>query len=420
VEKKDKELRLCVDYRLLNAVTIKNMYPLPHIDILFDQLAGAQVFPKIDLYSGYHQIKIRAEDIPKMAFTTRYGVYEYLVMSFGLMNTPAHFMYLMNSVFMPELDQFVVVFVDDILVYSKSMEEHEEHLRIVLQRLREHHLYAKFSKCEFWIKEVLFLGHVVSPEGIAVDPDKVKEVLEWKPPTTVSKVRSFLRLAGYYRRFILNFSKIMKPITELLKKGNKYDWSEACDEAFKHLKKLLTTSPVLAQPDTTKSFDIYCDASGTGLGGVLMQEGRVISYSLRQLRRHEEHYSTHDLELAAVVIALRTWRHYLLRNVVHIYTDHKILKYIFTQPDLNMRQRRWLELIKDYELEVHYHPGKANIIADALSRKAHCNCLTGEESSTQVLPNLSLFNITLTPTLRAEIIAAQKDDEVMDHIKRRM
>jgi hypothetical protein len=425
VEKKDKELRLCVDYRLLNAVTIKNMYPLPHIDILFDQLAGAQVFPKIDLYSGYHQIKIRAEDIPKMAFTTRYGVYEYLVMSFGLMNAPAHFMYLMNSVFMPELDQFVVVFVDDILVYSKSMEEHEEHLRIVLQRLREHHLYAKFSKCEFWIKEVLFLGHVVSPEGIAVDPDKVKEVLEWKPPTTVSKVRSFLRLTGYYRRFILNFSKIMKPITELLKKGNKYDWSEACDEAFKHLKKLLTTSPVLAQPDTTKSFDIYCDASGTGLGGVLMQEGRVISYSLRQLRRHEEHYSTHDLELAAVVIALRTWRHYLLRNVVHIYTDHKILKYIFTQPDLNMRQRRWLELIKDYELEVHYHPGKANIIADALSRKAHCNCLpavrlTGEESSTQVLPNLSLFNITLTPTLRAEIIAAQKDDEVMDHIKRRM
>jgi hypothetical protein len=340
------------------------------------------------------------------------------------MNELAHFMYLMNFVFMPELDKFIVVFIDDILIYLRSMEEHEEHLWIVLQRLWEHYMYAKFSKCEFWIKEVPFLGHVVSPEGIVVDPSKVKEVLQWKPPSTVSEVRSFLGLAGYYRRFIPNISKIMKPITKLLKKGNKYVWSEACDETFNHLKKLLTTSPVLAQPDTTKPFDVYCDASGTGLGGVLMQEGRVIPYSSRQLRRHEEHYPTHDLELAVVVMALRTWRHYLLGNVVHIYTDHKSLKYIFTQPDLNMRQRRWLELIKDYELEVHYHPEKANIIVDALSRKAHCNYLpavhlTGEESSTQALPDLSLFNITLTTTLMAKIIAAQKTDESMCHIKRK-
>jgi hypothetical protein len=171
-----------------------------------------------------------------------------------------------------------------------------------------------------------------------VDPSKVKEVLKWKPPMTVSEVRSFLGLAGCYRRFILNFSRIVKPITKLLKKGNKYVWSEACDEAFKHLKKLLTTSPVLAQPDTTKPFDVCCDASGIGLGGVLMQEGRVISYSSRQLRHHEEHYPTHDLELAAVVMALRMWRHYLLGNVVHIYTDEKSLRYIFTQPHMNMRQ----------------------------------------------------------------------------------
>jgi hypothetical protein len=197
VEKKDKELRLCVDYHPLNAVTIKNKYPLPRIDILFDQLAGAQVFSKIDLYFGYHQIKICAEDISKTAFTTRYGLFEYLVMSFGLMNVPAHFMYLMNYVFMPELDKFVMVFIDDILMYSRSMEEHEEHLWIVLQWLRDHQLYAKFSKCEFWIKEVPFLGHVVSPEGITVDPGKVKEVLEWKPPTTVFEVRSFLGLTDY-------------------------------------------------------------------------------------------------------------------------------------------------------------------------------------------------------------------------------
>ena len=279
VSKKDKGLRLCVDYRPLNAVTIKNKYPLPRIDILFDQLTGARVFSKIDLRSGYHQIKIRDEDIPKTAFSTRYGLYEYLVMSFGLTNAPAHFMYLMNSVFMPELDKFVVVFIDDILVYSKSTEDHEEHLRVVLQRLRDHQLYAKFSKCEFWIDEVPFLGHVISSEGIAVDPSKVRDVLDWEPPKSVHQVRSFLGLAGYYRRFIPNFSKISKPITELLKKGVKYVWSKECDEAFQTLKKLLTTSPVLAQPDITKPFDVYCDASGTGLGCVLMQEGRVISYS---------------------------------------------------------------------------------------------------------------------------------------------
>jgi hypothetical protein len=203
--------------------------------------------------------------------------------------------------------------------------------------LREHQLYAKFSKCEFWIKEVPFLGHMVSSEGITVDPSKVKEVMDWKPPTTMFEVWSFLGLADYYRMFILNFSKIAKPVTELLKKENKYVWSDACDEAFKLLKKLLTTSPVLAQPNTDKLFDVYCDASSTGLGGVLMQEGRVISYSSRQLRRHEELYPTHDLELAAVVMALRMWHHYLLGNMVHIYTDHKSLKYIFTQPDLNMR-----------------------------------------------------------------------------------
>jgi hypothetical protein len=241
----------------------------------------------------------------------------------------------------------------------------------------------------------------------------------------VSEVRSFLGLAGYYRRFIPNFSKITNPITELLKKGNKYVWSDACDEAFKNLKKLLTTSPVLAQPDTDKPFDVYCDAFGTGLGGVLMQEGRVISYSSRRLRHHEEHYPTHDLELAVVVMALRMWRHNLLGNMVHIYRHHKSLKYIFTQSDLNMRQRRWLELIKDYELEVHYHLGKENVIADALSHKARCNylptvCLTGEESSTRLLPDLSLFNITLMPTLRDEIKVAQKNDEGIGHIKRRM
>jgi hypothetical protein len=190
---------LCVNYHPLNAVTTKNKYPLPRIDILFDQLAGAQVFSKIGLRSGYHQIKIKPSDIPKMAFSTRYGLYEYLVMSFGLTNAPACFMYLMNSVFMLELDKFIVVFIDDILIYSKIEEDHADHLRVVLQRRRDHRLYAKFSKCEFWLDSVKFLGHTISSKGISVDPTKVQEVMDWKPPTSFHQIHSFLGLAGYYQ-----------------------------------------------------------------------------------------------------------------------------------------------------------------------------------------------------------------------------
>ncbi|WVZ97434.1 hypothetical protein U9M48_042973 [Paspalum notatum var. saurae] len=318
-------------------VTVKNKYQ-PHIDILFNQLAGARVFSKIDLRSRYYQIKIREEDIPKTAFSTRYGLYEYFVMSFGLTNAPAFFMYMMNLVFMNELDKFMVVFIDDILIYSKNEKEHEEHLRIVLTRLREHKLYAKFSKCDFWLKKVSFLGHILSEKGVAVDPSKVEDVLNWKQPEIVTVIRRFLGLAGYYRRFIKDFSKTVKPMTSLTKKNAKYVWSPNCEEAFQTLKKLLTFAPVQAQPDVTKPFDVYCDASGNGLGCVLMQEVRVIAYASRQLRKHEVNYPTNDLELAAIVHALKIWRHYLLGNTCHIYTDHKSLKYILTQPELNMRQ----------------------------------------------------------------------------------
>jgi hypothetical protein len=279
VKKKDNSLSLCVDYRPLNAVTIKNKYPLPRINILFDQLARAKVFSKIDLRSGYHQIKIRPSDIPKIAFSTRYGLYEYLVMSFGLTNAPAYFMYLMNSVFMQELDKFIVVFIDDILIYSKNPEDHAKYLRVVLQRLRDHHLYAKFSKCEFWLDTVKFLGHNISSESISVDSSKVQEVMDWKPPTCVHQIRSFLGLAGYYRRFIPDFSRIAKPMTELLKKGVTFNWDQKCEDAFHTLRAHLTTAPVLAQPDVSKPFDIYCDASGIGLGCVLMQDNQVIAYA---------------------------------------------------------------------------------------------------------------------------------------------
>jgi hypothetical protein len=358
VKKKNDSLRMCVDYRPLNEVSIKNKYPLPRIDILFDQLLGACYFSKIDLRLGYHQIKIRQEDIPKMAFSTRYGLYEFTVMSFGLTNAPAYFMYLMNSIFMEELDVFVVIFIDDILIYSKNRDEHARHIHIVLQKLWEHRLYAKFSKCEFWLEKVSFLGHILSKDGVAVDPSKVQDVLEWKQPRNVTGIWSFLGLTGYYRRFIENFSKIAKPMTELLKNGVKFRWSRASEEAFQALKDCLTTAPVLAQPNIHKNLDIYCDASRIGLGCVLMQEGQVVAYASRQLKRHEENYPTHDLELAAIVHAVKIWRHYLFGNHCNIYTDHKSLKYIFTQFDLNMRQRRWLELIKDYDLEFTIIPAR--------------------------------------------------------------
>ena len=370
VKKKDGSFRLCIDYRQLNKVTVKNKYPLPRIDDLFDQLQGSQCFSKIDLRSGYHQLKIKSEDISKTAFRTRYGHYEFLVMSFGLTNAPAAFMDMMNRVFKPFLDQFVVVFIDDILVYSKSELEHEQHLRLTLQTLRKHKLYAKFSKCEFWLDSVAFLGHVVSKDGVSVDPQKVEAIQNWPRPTFVTEIRSFLGLAGYYRRFIKDFSKIAAPLTKLTQKHVAFQWNDLCEQSFQQLKDCLSSAPVLALPSSGGGYVVYCDASRVGLGCVLMQQGKVIAYASRQLKKHEQNYPTHDLEMAAVIFALKIWRHYLYGETCKIYTDHKSLKYIFEQKDLNLRQRRWMELLKDYDCTILYHPGKANVVADALSRKS--------------------------------------------------
>ncbi|XP_071905702.1 uncharacterized protein [Coffea arabica] len=282
----------------------------------------------------------------------------------------AAFMDLMQRVFKKYLDQFVVVFIDDILIYSKTREEHVKHLEIVLQILREHKLYAKFSKCEFWLDEISFLGHKVSKDGIAVDPAKVEAVMNWKQPETPTEIRSFLGLAGYYRRFIQDFSKIAGPMTELTKKGNRFIWTPKCESSFQELKKRLTSAPVLVLPDGEKGYAVYSDASGEGLGCVLMQNGKVIAYASRRLKPHEQNYPTHDLELASVIFALKKWRHYLYGVTFEVYTDHKSLKYLFSQKELNLRQRRWVEFLEDYDCSINYHPGKANVVADALSRKA--------------------------------------------------
>jgi hypothetical protein len=274
-------------------------------DDLMDQLVGEEVFSKIDLRSGYHQIRVKAEDISKTAFRTRYGHYEYSVMPFGVSNAPGVFMEYMNKIFHPFLDRFVVVFIDDILVYSKSEEEHAEHLKIVLEVLKENRLFAKLSKCEFWLREVSFLGHVISKGGITVDPSKVDAVLQWESPKSVFEVRSLLGLAGYYRRFIEGFSKLALPLTQLTRKGQAYVWDAKCEKSFQELKKRLTSASVLILPNPKESFVVYCDVSKMGLGGVLMQNRQVVAYTSRQLKVHEKNYLTHDLELAAVVYVLK-------------------------------------------------------------------------------------------------------------------
>ncbi|GJX23005.1 putative reverse transcriptase domain-containing protein [Tanacetum coccineum] len=296
VKKKDGSFRMCIDYRELNKLTVKNRYPLPRIDDLFDQLQGSSIYSKIDLRSGYHQLRVREEDIPKTAFRTRYRHYEFQVMPFGLTNAPAVFMDLMNRVCKPYLDKFVIVFIDDILIYSRNEKEHEEHLKTILELLKKEELYAKFSKCEFWINTVKFLGHVIDNSGIHVDPAKIEAVKNWASPTTPSEIRQFLGLAGYYRRFIEGFSKIAKPMTELTQKNQKFDWGEEQEEAFQLLKQKLCVAPILALPEGSEDFVVYCDASIKGLGVVLMQRMKVIAHASRQLKIHDKNYTTHDLE----------------------------------------------------------------------------------------------------------------------------
>ncbi|GKD04499.1 putative reverse transcriptase domain-containing protein [Tanacetum coccineum] len=302
---------MCINYQELNELTVKNHYPLPRIDDLFDQLQGLSVYSKIDLRSGYHQLRVREEDIPKTAFRTRYGHYKFLVMPFGLTNAPAVFMDLMNRVCKPYLDKFMIIFIDDILIYSKNKQEHKEHLKLILELLKKEELYAKLSKCEFWIPKVQFLGHVIDSEGIHVDPAKIESVKDWASPKSPMEIYQFLGLAGYYRRFIEGFSKIAKPMTKLTQKKVKFEWGYKQEAAFQLLKQKLCSAPILALPEGSEDFIVYCDASKKGLGVVLMQREKVISYASRQLKIHEKNYTTHDSKLGAVVFALKIWRHYL-------------------------------------------------------------------------------------------------------------
>ncbi|GKA69755.1 putative reverse transcriptase domain-containing protein [Tanacetum coccineum] len=398
--------RTCIDSRELNKLTVRNRYPLPRIDDLFDQLQGSSVYSKIDLRSGYHQLRVRDEDIPKTAFRTRYGHYEFQVMPFGLTNAPAVFMDLMNRVCKPYLDKFVIVFIDDILIYSHNEEEHVKHLRIILELLKKEKLYAKFSKCDFWIRIVQFLGHLIDSQGLHVDPAKIKAVKNWTSPTTPTEVRQFLGLAGYYRRFIKDFSKIAKSLTELTQKNKKYIWGEDQESAFQLLKQKLCEAPILALPEGNDDFVVYCDASHQGMGAVLMQREKVIAYASRQLKPNEENYTTHDLELGAVVFALKIWRHYLYGTKCIVFTYHKSLQHILNQKELNMRQRRWLELLADYDCGIRYHLGKANIVVDALSQKVQIKPL-----------RVRSLVMTIHPKLPTQILEAQTEALKEENLK---
>ncbi|KAJ9535815.1 hypothetical protein OSB04_un001026 [Centaurea solstitialis] len=334
-------------------------------------------------------MRVREEDIAKTAFRTRYGRYEFLVMPFGLTNAPAVFMDLMNRVCRPYLDKFVIVFLDDILIYSRSKEDHEHHLRLILELLKAGQLYARFSKCEFWIREVHFLGHVVNKGGIHVDPAKVEAVKKWEAPKTPAEIRQFLATD--------NFNA----------KGQEVRLGEKQEEAFQTLKQKLCNAPILALPEGTDNFVVYCDASHQGLGCVLMQNKKVIAYASRQLKVHEKNYTTHDLEIGAVVFALKIWRHYLYGTKCTIFTDHKSLQHILDQKMLNLRQRRWVELLSDYDCEIKYNPGKANVVADALSRKE------------RVKPTRTrAMRMVVQTSLKRQIAEARKEALKADNLKK--
>jgi predicted aspartyl protease len=435
VKKPDGTFRFCVDYRALNAITIKNSYPLPRVDELFDRLEGARHFSSLDLLTGYWQIRVANEDVEKTAFRTRYGHYEWRVLPMGLMNAPATFMRLMNDIFRKYLDDFVIVFLDDILIYSKTLEDHRKHVRIVLDLLRENKLWAKKSKCHFFQDHIQFLGHQIDRHGMHMMEKKVDGILKWPSPKSLDDVRSYLGTVGYYRKFMQHFSQTAGPLTELLKKESGFHWNTQQEKAFQALKDAVTTAPTLILPDPKLPYVLTADASGYGIGASLMQDHgkglQPIAFMSKKLTPAELKYPNHERELLALYRALKEWRHYLYGSEFTLRSDHKNLIWICSQKQLSSRQAHWIQFFQEFAglLPIEYYAGKLNQVADGLSRRPD-HRPASLPPPVPVLDNLmkpselNLLGTTLIESgtflddIRAAIRADPHTMEILRHIKR--
>ena len=429
-KKKDGSLRVCIDYRKLNAVTIRNSYPLPLITDIIERIRGAKYFTKLDLRSAYNLIRIREGDEYKTAFRTKFGHYEYLVMPFGLKNAPATFQSFINSVLRPYLEKFVILYLDDILVYSENLEDHHKHVRMVLQKLIDNNLYAKLQKCEFDKSKVEFLGYILSGDGVETDPKKIKSVTEWPTPTCVKDVQRFVGLCNYYRRFVKNFALIAKPLHNLTKKNIKFKWDNDCEQAFQKLKQCLSCSPILMHPNPQKPYILECDASNYAIGSILSQYDEdhklhPVAYFSRSLSNTEINYSITEKELLAIKDSFSTWRHLLLgaRHKITVYTDHRNLLYTLGGKIGNQRQHRWHLFFQEYDFNLIYRQGRKNGKPDSLSRRPDYQekQLSDEENPPEYI--LDIKNVKEVPCfigimsdLLDKIVELTKDDETAKDI----
>jgi len=409
VRKADKSWRLCIDYRALNACTVKDKFPIPVVEELLDELRGAKFFTKLDLRSGYYQVRMCPEDVDKTAFRTHQGMFEFLVMPFGLTNAPATFQALMNSVMKPFLLKFVLLFFDDILIYSTTWAEHLLHLRAVFEALRQHTLFLKKSKCSFGTEAMGYLGHVISAHGIAMDAEKVQAVLSWPLPKTVRAVRGFLGLAGYYRRFIRDYGLIASPLTKLLRKDG-FQWTEEASQAFRALQQALSSAPVLHLPNFSMLFIVECDASSSGFGAVLHQGSGPIAFFSRPIAPRHAKLATYERKLIGLVQAVKHWRPYLWGREFIVRTDHHSLKFLLDRRLSTIPQHHWATKLLGYDFRVEFKPGAANVVADALSRR-------DEEISTTCM-HLSTPSFELFDELRKQLAADESLHGIRDQARK--
>jgi hypothetical protein len=387
VPKKDGTWRMCMDFRALNKIMVKNRYPLPHIDDLLDQLKNAVYFTKLDLRSGYHQVRIAEGDVWKTSFKTKQGLFEWMVMPFGICNAPTTFMHVMNDVFRPFIDDFVIVYLDDILVFSRTWDEHVMHVKQVLDVLKREKLYVKLSKCEFGKTSLVYLGHIVGGGQLKIDPSKVEVIVNWPKPTSATEVRSFLGAVQYWRKFISNFSYIASPLHALTSVKQVFQWGGRHQKSFDTLKEKISTAPVLALPDLQQPFEIETDASAYAMGAVLMQQRKPIFFHSETFSKVVCNYPTYDKELYALVQSVKKWKHYLMGKETIIHTDHQPLQYLQSQTKLQQsRHYRWMGFLQQFHLVIRYKKGINNKVVDMLSRPPI--------SASIVLKNASLAHVS--------------------------